>query len=56
MNKLKKIRGISKNLSNDDYNQIIETLKQSSKCNSNQWPQINNTYKKQNIDKYGQLQ
>ena len=51
INKLKKIRGISKNLSNDDYNQIIETLKHSRKCNSNQWPQINNTYKKQNIDK-----
>lgn len=51
INKLKKIRGISKNLSNDDYNQIIETLKHSRKCNSNQWPQMNNTYKKQNIDK-----
>ena len=49
--KLKKIRGISNKLSIDDCYQIIETLKQSSKYNSDQWPHINKTYKKNNIDK-----
>ena len=46
IDKLKKIRGISKNLSDEDVYQILETLKQSTKYNSDQWPQINNTYKK----------
>ena len=46
IDKLKKIRGISKNLSVEDFYQILETLKQSTKYNSDQWPQINNTYKK----------
>mgnify|MGYP000341709617 FL=1 len=51
IDKLKKIRGISKNLSIEDFYQILETLKQSTKYNSDQWPQINNTYKKKNVDK-----
>jgi len=51
IDKLKKIRGISKNLSVADFYQILETIKQSSKYNSEQWPQINNTYKKKNVDK-----
>ena len=51
IDKLKKIRGISKNLSVDDFYKILETLKQSTKNNSDQWPQINNTYKKKNVDK-----
>ena len=51
IDKLKKIRGISKNLSVADFYQILETIKQSTKNNSDQWPQINNTYKKKSVDK-----
>ena len=51
IDKLKKIRGVSKNLSDEDFYQILETLKQSTKYNPDQWPQINNSYKKKNVDK-----
>ena len=49
--KLKKIRGVSKNLSDNDLHQILKTIKKSSTVAPEYWPQTTTYYKKQDFDK-----
>ncbi len=48
---IKKIRGIPKNLSNNDLNKILQTIKISQNIDINKWPEIPIYTKKSNVNK-----
>ena len=48
---IKNMRGIPKNLSNNDLNKILETIKISQNININKWPEIPTYNKKPNVNK-----
>ena len=48
---IKKMRGIPKNLSNNDLNKILETIKNSQNIDINKWPDIPTYNKKPNVNK-----
>ena len=48
---IKRIRGIPKNLSNNDLNKVLETIKISQNIDINKWPEMPIYTKKTNVNK-----
>jgi ribonuclease D len=51
IDELKKIRGIPKNLSHKDFDQIVNVIKEANKIDKVEWPLVSHKYNKSNVSK-----
>ena len=51
IDELKKIRGIPKNLSYKDFDQIVNVIKEANKIDKVEWPLVSHKYNKSNVSK-----